>query len=78
MNKIQRKLIQRLCDVLLDTIDDLRNIVEQEDEKLDNMPDNLITSPTYEMIEQEKDEIEQIADDLENTLDELQEHIESQ
>lgn len=77
MNKIQRKLIQRLCDVLHDTIDDLRNIVEQEDEKLDNMPDNLNTSPTYEMIEQEKDEIEQIADDLENTLVELQEHTES-
>ena len=63
--------------MLQDTIDDLRNIVEQEEEKLYNMPENLWNSERYEMMEEERDSIEQIADDLENTLVELQEHTES-
>lgn len=78
MNKTQRRLIANICDVLQGAIDDLRNIVEQEEEKLDNMPENLWGSERYETMEDEKDTIEQIADDLENVLDELQEHTESQ
>ena len=78
MNKTQRRLIANICDVLQGAIDDLRNIVEQEEEKLDNMPENLWDSERYEMMDSEKDDIEQIADELENTLDELQGHTESQ
>ena len=78
MNKTQRRLIANICDVLQGAIDDLRNIVEQEEEKLDNMPENLWNSERYELMDEEKYSIEQIADDLENTLDELQEHTESQ
>lgn len=78
MNKTQRRLIAHICDVLQGAIDDLRNIVEQEEEKLDNMPENLWDTERYEMMDSEKDDIEQIADELENTLDELQGHTESQ
>ena len=77
MNKTQRRLIANICDVLQGAIDDLRNIAEQEEEKLDNMPENLWNSERYELMEDQKDSIEQIADDLENTLDELQEYTES-
>lgn len=78
MNKTQRRLIANICDELQGAIDDLRNIVEQEEEKLDNMPENLWVSERYEMMDSEKDDIDQIADELENTLDELQGHTESQ
>lgn len=78
MNKTQRRLIANICDVLQGAIADLRNIVEQEEEKLDNMPENLWDSERYVMMDCEKDDIEQIADELENTLDELQGHTESQ
>ena len=78
MNKTQRRLIANICDVLQGAIDDLRNIVDQEEEKLNNMPENLWDSERYEMMDSEKDDIEQIVDELENTLDELQGHTESQ
>lgn len=74
MNKTQRRLIANICDVLQGAIDDLRNIVEQEEENLNNMPENLRDSDRYDMMDSEKDDIEQIVDDLEITLDLLQGH----
>lgn len=46
--------MEALCFELQGIIDDLRGIIKQEEEKLDNKFDNQQDSPIYEAIEQEE------------------------
>lgn len=51
MNKTQRKNIERLFDRLSEINEELEYIKNEEEEKMDNLPENLQNSVKYEEFE---------------------------
>ena len=48
MNNIRRKALQKISDKIVELKDELENIMQEEEEYRDNMPENLQGSERYE------------------------------
>lgn len=52
MNKEQRKRLEKIANAIEEAVADLEVIKDEEQEKVDNAPDNLNTSPVFEQMEE--------------------------
>ena len=75
MNKEQRKRLEVIESAIEDAIADLEAIRDEEQDKVDNAPDNLNTSPLFEKMEEYIDALQEVIDELDNTLGELRENV---
>lgn len=75
MNKKQRNELERIASLLEELKSNLETIRDEEDEKLDNIPDNLNGSDRYEDMMEVRDNLEEVIDDLDNTIDNLRDNV---
>ena len=72
MNKVRRKELQELYDVISEAKDRLEMLHDEEEYK-DNMPENLQSSERYERAEAAADALDSAVSSLEEALDYIEE-----
>lgn len=75
MNKKQRKKLERIASQLEDLRSDLETISNEENEKLDNIPVNLIGSDRYNDMWAVSDNLDEVIADLNNTINNLRNNV---
>lgn len=75
MNKKQRNELERIAGQLEELRSDLEVICDEEDEKLDNIPDNLYGSDRYNDMQEVRDNLEEVIADLDNTIENLRDNV---
>lgn len=75
MNKKQRKELESIASQLENLFSKLESIRDEEDKKLDNIPDNLIGSDKYNDMWTVRDNLEDVMVDLENVIDNLRNNV---
>lgn len=75
MNKKQRNELERIASQLEELRSDLEVICDEENEKLDNIPDNLYGSDRYNDMWTVRDNLEEVIADLDNTIDNLRDNV---
>lgn len=75
MNKKQRKELERIASLLEELWFDLGVICDEEDEKLDNIPDNLNGSDRYNDMLVVRDNLVEVFVDLDNTIENLRNNV---
>lgn len=73
MNNLRRKKIKVEIDSINICIGKLENILSEEEEYLDSVPENLQNSERYEENCASYDNFEDLLDDLSSTIQELEE-----
>lgn len=73
MNNLRRKKIKVEIDSINICIGKLENILSEEEEYLDSVPENLQNSEIYEENCESYDNFEDLLDDLSSTIQELEE-----
>lgn len=69
MNKKQRKQLQDLCSQVGDIKCEVETIRDEEQEKIDNLPDSLQGSSKEDEYQEGIDALEEIISSLEETID---------
>lgn len=72
MNKVRRKELQELYDIISEAKDRLEMLHDEEEYK-DNMPENLQSSERYEKAEAAVDALDSAVSSLEEVLDYIEE-----
>lgn len=72
MNKVRRKELQELYDIISEAKDSLEMLHDEEEYK-DNMPENLQSSERYEKAEAAVDALDSAVSSLEEALDYIEE-----
>ena len=75
MNKKQRNELERIASLLEELRSDLEVICDEENEKLDNIPDNLYGTDRYNDMMEVRDNLEEVIADLDNTIDNLRDNV---
>jgi len=74
MNKVRRKELQELYDIISEAKDRLEMLHDEEEEEYkDNMPENLQSSERYERAEAAVDALDSAVSSLEEALDYIEE-----
>lgn len=73
MNKEQRKQLQKYVDDLNDIASSVREMADEEQEKADNMPENLQESERHEAYENAVYLLNDLADNIENATSDVEE-----
>lgn len=73
MNKIRRKTLQKLYNIIADAKDNLDEVRDEEDDYKENIPENLQGSERYEIAEAAVDALESAISSLEEALDSIEE-----
>lgn len=73
MNKKQRKLVEVMITTLEDICRDVENIMEEEQEKLDNLPEGLAETEMADNISNAIDMLDEVIDNLDGAIDNLSE-----
>lgn len=73
MNKTQRKNIERLFDRLSEINEELEYIKNEEEEKMDNLPENLQNSVKYEEFEAAVKALDDALSSITEACDKLEE-----
>lgn len=73
MNKVRRKELQELYDIISEAKDRLEMLHDEEEEYKDNMPENLQSSERYEKAEATVDALDSAVSSLEEVLDYIEE-----
>lgn len=74
MNKVRRKELQELYDIISEAKDRLEMLHDEEEEEYkDNMPENLQSSEHYEKAEAAVDALDSAVSSLEEVLDYIEE-----
>lgn len=72
MNKERRARLAEVDDLLMEAVDDITEIVEDEQEAFDNLPEGLQCSSRGEAMEEAIDEMNSIINDIENVRERIQ------
>lgn len=72
MNKERRARLAEVDDLLMEAVDDITEIVEDEQEAFDNLPEGLQCSSRGEAMEEAIDEMNDIISDIENVRERIQ------
>ena len=72
MNKERRARLAEVDDLLMEAVDDITEIVEDEQEAFDNLPEGLQCSSRGEAMEEAIDEMNDIISDVENVRERIQ------
>lgn len=75
MNKIRRKAIAKVKELVEIAKSDLENILWDEEDAFENMPDGLKESDRGAAMEEGIDELSEIIDGLDNIVDSLEEFV---
>ena len=75
MNKKDVEKLESMKEQLDVIVSEIYDMVEAEDEKLDNIPENLQGSQRFDDMQTRRDNLESIKDDLENLIDELESEV---
>lgn len=75
MNKKQRKQLQELCDQAGAIKDEIEMIRDDEQEKIDNLPDSLQGSSKEDEYQEGIDALEEIISSLEEAIDNFSELV---
>lgn len=73
MNKIRRKRIDEVINKLQDLQGEIGDILGEEEEYRDNMPENLVNSPKYEAAENACDSLDSAYSSIGELTDMLEE-----
>ena len=76
MNKNQRKKLTDILEEIEGQIAELEVMAEEEQEKADNIPDNLINSDRAIMLQESADNLNEAVADLQNWVDEVRDNFE--
>lgn len=76
MNQQRRNNIRQIISVLENQKFDLEQLIEEENEARENLPENLNGSSKYEAMELVEDQMIEAADQLDDLIDKLLEIIE--
>lgn len=76
MNKNQRKKLADILEEIEGQIAELEVMAEEEQEKADNIPDNLINSDRAIMLQESADNLNEAVADLQNWVDEVRDNFE--
>ena len=76
MNKIRRKTLNEIYDKLAELKDLLEEVMSEEEDYKDNMPENLQNSERYEIAENACDNMDSAISSLEEALDYIEEAAE--
>lgn len=68
MNKIRRQNLKKICDKIEIIKCELEEVLQQEEDYRDSIPDNLIGSKRYEKAEEACDYLEEACDYLEDII----------
>lgn len=73
MNKVRRKELQNLFDIISEAQEQLEALRDEEDEYKENIPENLKGSERYEIAEAAVDALDSALDSLQDALDSIEE-----
>lgn len=73
MNKVRRKELQELYDIISEARDRLEMLHEEEEEYKDNIPENLQGSERYEKAETAVDALDSAISSLDEALEYIEE-----
>lgn len=73
MNKERRARLAEVDDLLMEAVDDITEIVEDEQDAFDNLPEGLQCSSRGETMEEAIDEMNNIISDIENVRERIHE-----
>ena len=73
MNKVRRKELQELYDIISEAKDRLEMLHDEEEEYMENIPENLQSSERYEKAEAAVSALESASSSLEEALDYIEE-----
>ena len=76
MNKNQRKKLADILEVIEGQIVELEEMAEDEQEKADNIPENLNNTDRSIMLMESADNLNEAVADLQNWVDEVRENFE--
>lgn len=68
MNKQRRAQLHKIAEEIDNQRANIEELIEELQETLDNIPENLNTSPTAEQLEQDIYDLEEFKDTIENAL----------
>lgn len=73
MNKVRRKELQEIYDIISEVKERLETVHDEEEEYKDNIPENLQGSERYERAEAAVDALDSAVSSLEEALDHIEE-----
>lgn len=73
MNKIRRKELQEIYEIISEAKERLETVHDEEEESKDNIPENLQCSERYEIAEAAVDALDYAVSSLEEALDYIEE-----
>ena len=73
MNKVRRKELQNLFDIISAAQEQLEALRDEEDDYKENIPENLQGSERYEIAEAAVDALDSALDSLQDALDSIEE-----
>ena len=76
MNKVQRNQIEKWIDSITEIKEGVESMIEEENEKYENMPENLQDSERGEKMHEGSENLEAAASSLEEAIDSLNSAIE--
>lgn len=69
MNNQRRKELERIISILQDTLGALQNILSEEEDYMDNIPENLQGGERYSVAEEACDNMSAAIDAMEEAID---------
>lgn len=76
MNKIRRKELQVIIDHLYELKGNLEDLLVEEEESRDNIPENMQESERYEKADEACDNLSSAVDDLEEVISSIEAAVE--
>lgn len=75
MNKVRRKEIERIFNILSECMTDLEAVRDEEEEALYNLPESLQESTKGDEMQENIDDLDNIVSNLSDVIDELEKYI---
>lgn len=75
MNSTQRKELKRVHGELHNLIGDIQCVIDEENDKIENAPENLLYSERYETMRETVEDMEDTIQELENAIYILEEKV---
>lgn len=75
MNKVRRKEIERIFNILSECMTDLEAVRDEEEEALYNLPESLQESTKGDEMQENIDDLDNIVSNLSDVIDELDKYI---
>lgn len=72
MNRMRRKELEKICDLIGEANERLEEVIDEETESRDNMPDSLQETEKYERMDEIVSNLEEALSNLEDALETIE------